>query len=163
MGRYIQSDPTGLGDGVNTYAYTHGNPVNKYDPDGKTAIRLCRGPLCGIGIGNPGTKPKPKPFDPLNPPGIWNPGITNPPSFDFGNLFDNDPNQYAKGGKQSKRNHWSDWARDQSLIYGGDPCDYLDEAYKKARANKQKKDAKEIQTAQKAAGCRNKKKREECN
>ena len=45
IGRYIQSDPIGLGDGVNVYGYVHSSPMNYYDPNGETAIHLGRGAL----------------------------------------------------------------------------------------------------------------------
>ena len=34
FGRWLSEDPLGIDDGVNLYAYVHGNPVNRIDPDG---------------------------------------------------------------------------------------------------------------------------------
>ncbi len=53
-GRYLQPDPVGLAGGNNPYRYANANPVNYYDPNGKTAAHAARGAYWGgqrIGMG----------------------------------------------------------------------------------------------------------------
>jgi RHS repeat-associated protein len=56
LGRYVQSDPIGLGGGINTYAYVEGTPVSETDAEGlvpnvmEGACVAGPNPVCDCGL-----------------------------------------------------------------------------------------------------------------
>jgi uncharacterized protein RhaS with RHS repeats len=52
-GRYLESDPIGLGGGLNTYGYVGGNPLSAIDPFGLDTLVISNGQTYTHGGGNP--------------------------------------------------------------------------------------------------------------
>ena len=84
LGRFLQTDPIGYGDGMNMYAYVHNNPTNRRDPLGLTDPE-CGGNPCpvvtGCGQGRVMVRGVcvESNFDFVPPPTGGTPGLPRPP------------------------------------------------------------------------------------
>lgn len=132
LGRYIESDPSGLMGGINTYAYAEDNPIQNTDPNGLSVT--CDASSCTISEGDSLLQLA---VDTLHVGAVY-----------AATLAENA--MYSKGGKQN--------VRDTGLIGVSD--EEIDARLRDPTTSAAEK--QRLQKEQKARGTRNKKKRSGC-